>query len=175
MEDVTHDPDAAQQTVTYSLSGVDGEMTMGVQSLTASEDGLLLEMTFVPEYEGEEGPVDFEALHGAGGAMSHLLPTLNDRETFTQYFVPTSDPGKRTQGWGFGTIEAWATEVGGIEAPSGEIFSFWAHFPTPEDDIDVIDIAVVPGVQEFKDVEIDWGDVEPGSAPKGTEGSKEDG
>ena len=41
-------------------------------------------------------------------------------------------------------------------------------FPTPEDDIETVDIAVIPGMQEFRDVTIDWGSNEPASTTRAT-------
>jgi len=72
---------------------------------------------------------------------------------------------------------AWASAIGDVEVRSGEQYLHWAYFPAPEDDIDTVDVAVIPGAQEFRDVHIDWGDAEPGSAGTGQaseEGSDDD-
>lgn len=166
--DESRHPDNAQQVVTYPLPEVEGEMTMGLQSLTANEQGLLLSVSFVPDYddETEDGPLTMFELHGPDGISGHnayLLPTLSDRQNFKQYYVPTPDLRHRAQGWAGRSADAWATQLEGFGLTSGEVFSLWAYFPVPEDDIDVIDVAVMPGAPEFQSVEIDWGDVQPGA------------
>lgn len=163
-EDDSRHPDQAQQTVTYPLPEVDGEMTVGLQSLVAGDETLLLSVSFVPEYDEDESMTMYE-LHQPGGASGHnayLLPTVSDRQNFKQYYVPTPDPSSRAQGWVGRGAEAWATQVEGFGLTPNEVFTMWAYFPLPEDDIDVVDVSVVPGAPEFQDVEIDWGDAQPG-------------
>lgn len=163
-EGASRHPDNAQQVTTYPLPEVEGDMTMGLQSLVAGEEGLLLSMSFVPEFE-DENPLTMFELHGPGGSSGHnayLLPTLSDRQNFKQYYVPTPEPRHRAQGWAGRSADAWATQLEGFGIRSGEVFTMWAYFPLPEDDIETVDVSVVPGAPEFQDVEIDWGDVQPG-------------
>ena len=163
-EDASRHPDNAQQVTTYPLPEVEGEMTMGLQTLVAGDEGLLLSVSFVPEYEDEDPLTMFE-LHGPRGSTgnnAYLLPTLSDRQNFKQYYVPTPEPRHRAQGWAGRSADAWATQLEGFGLRSGEVFTMWAYFPLPEDDIETVDVSVVPGAPEFQDVEIDWGDLQPG-------------
>src|SRR5699024_8242601 len=82
------------------------------------------------------------------GHNAYVLPALNDRDNFKAYYVPTPDPRQRTAGWIGRQAEAWATNVEGVPISSGEVLTLWAYFPLPEDDIDTIDVAVIPGAPE---------------------------
>lgn len=151
--------DQAQETITYSLPEVDGEMTMGIQELTASEEGMLLTVTFVPEYDDSDELMTLYQLHGRNETLETvLLPGVNDRENFKQYFVPMNHSPQRAQGWVSAGNDAWATQLGGVGLASGEPFTLWAYFATPEDEVDTVDVSVVPGAEEFRDVEITWAD-----------------
>lgn len=157
-EDVTLTMDDAVQTITYPIQGsfAEGEVTMGLHSLEVVDDAMLLTVSFVPEYEDPSEVHLFQNLHSLGSTT--LLPVVNDRENLKAYHVPRQTTNQFAQGGGWlgGSFAtgAWASPVGDIEAQHGELITHWAYFPAPEDDIDTVDVAVVPGVQEFQDVEI---------------------
>ncbi len=157
-----HHEDAAD-TITYPIStqsGMEGEISMGLHSLEVTDQGMLLTMTFVPDYDDSEGPARFhDELHTARNIDSHLLPVVNDRANLKAYYVP-NEAGDQLSGWAPGNREAWTSELN-IRPRSGETVAFWAYYPVPEDDIDTVDIAVMDGVQDFREVEIDWGSYGP--------------
>lgn len=158
-DDATLTMDDAVETITYSIQGdaAEGEITMGLQSLELVDDAMLLTLTFMPEYEDSDAVHLFQDLHGDQG-NSVLAPVVNDRANLKAYHVPrqTQNPHVQGGGWIGGSFGrgTWASPVGDVEAQSGELITHWAYFPAPEDDIDTVDVAVVPGVQEFQDVEI---------------------
>lgn len=158
--DVTLGIDDALQTITYPMtSGRDGEITMGIQSPVVNEQGMLLTVTFIPDYDDSDGTWRFhDDMHNGRNIDVHLLPLISDRANFKSYYVPNTD-GDKLDGWLSYNREPWVSTVDTSPA-SGEVVSLWAYFPAPEDDIDVVDIAVVPGVQEFRDVPVEWGDFE---------------
>lgn len=168
-EDVTLEPEEAIENITYAFQDEDhdGEITMGLHGLEVGDQGMLLTVSFVPEYDESEDVLEFGEMHDT--SLDYLLPLVSDRENFKAYYVPHTGEGGPgamqdypMSGWSTSTAgEAWASEIGGREAPSGEPMVLSTYFPIPEDDIDTVDIAVVPGVQEFTDVQIDWGDQAP--------------
>lgn len=173
-EDVTPDPEEALQSVTYPMQGpLEGEMTMGVHGLEVGEQGMLLTLTFVPEYEMEDGePAHFvQDMHSVDldNITTYLLPTVSDRENLKAYQVPREERIDTGGGWQVGTVQAWASEVD-VQIRPGETFTLWAYYPTPEDDIETADVAVVPGAPEFRDVPIEWG----GHGPAEHESSEDD-
>ncbi|MDZ5078789.1 hypothetical protein [Nesterenkonia sp. HG001] len=158
-EDMSLDIADAQYTVTYPIQGdaAEGEITMGLHSLEVDDQGMLLTVSFIPEYEDENAVHRFRTLHGHD-AGSVLLPVINDRQNFTAYHVPrqTSNQFAQGGGWLSGAFGqgAWASAIGDVEVQSGEQVTHWAYFPAPVDDVDIVDVAVIPGVQEFEGVEI---------------------
>ncbi len=161
-EDVTPDPEEALESVTYAMQGsLEGEMTMGIHGLEVGEQGMLLTLTFVPEYEMEDGePAHFvQDMHSVDldNITSFLLPVVSDRENLKAYQVPREERIDTGGGWQVDTVQAWASEVD-VQIRPGETFTLWAYYPTPEDDIETADVAVVPGAPEFRDVPIEWGD-----------------
>ncbi|GAA1810747.1 hypothetical protein [Nesterenkonia flava] len=158
-QDQTIDAQDAQQTITYPMTGeVDGEITMGLHSLEVQGETMLLTVSFVPEYDdGDEIAVFTRDMHTVQfeNVTAYLLPQVIDRQHMKSYYVPGEDGFHRT-GWASDTFHHWASTVD-HPVPSGETLIMWAHFPAPEDDVETVDVSVVPGVQEFRDVEIDWG------------------
>ncbi|HJF13326.1 MAG TPA: hypothetical protein K8V32_00785 [Enteractinococcus helveticum] len=165
--DVTQSMDDALQTITYPMQGHEGEITMGVLAPEVQGDAMLVSIVFEPEFADEttEG-VKFKDLHGSS-ANSVLMPVVSDRENFKAYHVPRETTNQFVQGggWTGGSFATgtWASAIGNVEVRSGDQYVHWAYFPTPEDDIETVDIAVIPGMQEFRDVTIDWGSNEPAS------------
>jgi hypothetical protein len=160
--DATRDMDDAVQTISYPMQGYDGEITMGILPPEVQGEAMLVSIIFQPEFEDEDEAtedVQFRDLHG-DSANSVLLPVVSDRENFKAYHVPRETTNQFVQGGGwiggsFGT-GTWASAIGDVEVRSGEQYMHWAYFPTPEDDINTVDVAVIPGMQEFRDVEINW-------------------
>lgn len=165
--DISHED--ALDTVSYEFTSpeADGEIEIGLHGLDVGEEGMLLTVSFVPEYDDSAGPQEFRAMHETYG--QYLLPMVSDRDNFKAYYVPKASE-ERTggmssepeAGW-VGNLagEAWASEIGENLVASDQTLVLWAYFPIPEDDIDTVDVAVVPGAPEFKDVEINWGDQQP--------------
>ena len=166
--DVTRQLDDAVQTITYPMQGHDGEITMGIFTPEVQGEAMLVSIVFEPEFADEDTEdVRFRDLHG-DSANTVLMPVVSDRENFKAYHVPRETENQFVQGGGwtggsFGT-GTWASPIGDVEVRSGEQYLHWAYFPAPEDDIDTVDVAVIPGMQEFRDVEIDWGSTAPGTA-----------
>ena len=163
-EDTTPDPDEAIQTVTYAMTGpTEGEMTMALHGVEVGEEGMLITVTFTPEYEQDGEPAHFiEAMHNPSRAniATYLMPVVSDRENLKAYYVPVEVPERAGGGWGTRSDNAWASDVD-VHVHSGDTLTMWAYVPTPEDDIDTVDVSVVPGAPEFRDVEIEWGDHSP--------------
>src|SRR5690625_872619 len=158
---VTRHMDDAVQTITYPMQGHDGEITMGILPPEVQGEAMLVSIIFEPEFADDEDTegVRFRDLHG-DSANTVLMPVVSDRENFKAYHVPRETTNQFVQGGGwtggsFGT-GTWASPIGDVEVRSGEQYLHWAYFPAPEDDIDTVDVAVIPGMQEFRDVEIDW-------------------
>lgn len=176
--DVTRDMDDAVQTITYPMQGHEGEITMGILPPEVQGEAMLVSIIFEPEFADEDTEdVRFRDLHG-DAANTVLMPVVSDRENFKAYHVPRETTNQFVQGGGwtggsFGT-GTWASPIGDVEVRSGEQYLHWAYFPTPEDDIETVDIAVIPGMQEFRDVAIDWGSTEPGSTSTGESAQDED-
>ena len=172
--DVTRSMDDAVQTITYPMQDHEGEITMGILTPEVQGDAMLVSIVFEPEFADDTTDgVKFRDLHGKS-ANSVLMPVVSDRENFKAYHVPRETTNQFVQGGGwtggsFGT-GTWASAIGDVEVRSGEQYMHWAYFPTPEDDIETVDIAVIPGMQEFRDVTIDWGSTEPGSGATGNSG-----
>lgn len=167
--DVTVHMDDAVQTITYPMQGHEGEITMGILPPEVQGEAMLVSIIFQPEFadaEDAEG-VRFRKLHG-DSANTVLMPVVSDRENFKAYHVPRETTNQWVQGggWTGGTFGngTWASPIGEVEVRSGEQYMHWAYFPTPEDDIETVDIAVIPGMQEFRDVKIDWGSSQPASS-----------
>lgn len=171
-QDVTLTLDDAVQTITYPMQGYDGEITMGVITPEVQGETMLVSIIFEPEFADEENneAVRFGNLHGES-SKSVLMPVVSDRQNFKAYHVPRETTNVHVQGggWNGGSFATgtWASPIGNVDVRSGEQYVHWAYFPAPEDDIDTVDIAVIPGMQEFRDIEIDWGSTEPGSAGTG--------
>lgn len=166
--DVTRQMNDALQTITYPMQGHEGEITMGIFAPEVQGETMLVSMLFEPEFDDEETEgVQFRKLHGEP-AKNVLMPVVSDRENFKAYHVPRETTNEFVQGggWTGGSFGAgtWASTIGDVEVRSGEQYVHWAYFPAPEDDIDTVDIAVIPGVQEFRNIEIDWGSTQSGSA-----------
>lgn len=170
-EDVTLQLDDAEQTISYPMQGYDGEITMGIFTPKVQGETMIVSVVFEPVFadEDEDGVKFKELHHDTPNAV--LMPVVSDRENFKAYHVPRETTNQHAQGggWAGGMFAdgTWASAIGDVEVRSGEQYQHWAYFPAPEDDIDTVDIAVVPGMQEFRDVPIDWGSAEPGST--GTE------
>lgn len=167
-KDVTLQLDDAQQTISYPMQGHDGEITMGIFAPEVQGETMLVSVVFEPVFadENDEEGVKFKELHNdSPGAV--LMPVVSDRENFKAYHVPRETTNQFAQGggWAGGMFAdgTWASAIGDVEVRSGEQYLHWAYFPAPEDDIDTVDIAVIPGMQEFRDVPIEWGSTEPGS------------
>ncbi|WP_150460656.1 hypothetical protein [Nesterenkonia ebinurensis] len=162
--DSTLNHEDAVDTITYPIStssGIEGEISMGLHSLEVTDQGMLLTMSFVPEYDDSNRPERFyDGLHTARNIDSHLMPVVSDRANMKAYYVP-NEAGEHLFGWVPANRGPWASGLD-IRPRSGETVAFWAYYPVPEDEIEVVDIAVMDGVQEFRDVEIDWGAYEPG-------------
>lgn len=163
-EDTTPDPDEALQSVTYAMTGpTQGEMTMALHGVEVGEEGMLITVTFTPEYEQDGEPAHFiEDMHNPSRAniAAYLMPVVSDRENLKAYYVPVEVPERAGGGWGTRSDNAWASDVD-VHVHSGDTLTMWAYVPTPEDDIDTVDVSVVPGAPEFRDVEIEWGDHSP--------------
>lgn len=163
-EDTTPDPDEALQSVTYTMTGpTQGEMTMALHGVEVGEEGMLITVTFTPEYEQDGEPAHFiEDMHNPSRAniAAYLMPVVSDRENLKAYYVPVEVPERAGGGWGTRSDNAWASDVD-VHVHSGDTLTMWAYVPTPEDDIDTVDVSVVPGAPEFRDVEIEWGDHSP--------------
>ena len=165
--DVTRSMDEVLQTITYPMQDHEGEITMGIMAPEVQGEAMLVSIVFEPEFADEttEG-VQFKDLHG-DSANSVLMPVVSDRENFKAYHVPRETTNQFVQGggWTGGSFATgtWASAIGNVEVRSGDQYVHWAYFPTPEDDIETVDIAVIPGMQEFRDVTIDWGSNEPAS------------
>lgn len=163
-EDTTPDPDEALQSVTYAMTGpTQGEMTMALHGVEVGEEGMLITVTFTPEYEQDGEPAHFiEDMHNPPRAniAAYLMPVVSDRENLKAYYVPVEVPARAGGGWGTRSDNAWASDVD-VHVHSGDTLTMWAYVPTPEDDIDTGDVSVVPGAPEFRDVEIEWGDHSP--------------
>jgi|GEM_PF-2364313 len=163
-EDTTPDPDEALQSVTYAMTGpTQGEMTMALHGVEVGEEGMLITVTFTPEYEQDGEPAHFiEDMHNPSRAniATYLMPVVSDRENLKAYYVPVEVPERAGGGWGTRSDNAWASDVD-VHVHSGDTLTMWAYVPTPEDDIDTVDVSVVPGAPEFRDVEIEWGDHSP--------------
>ena len=159
-EDTTPDPDEALQTATYAMTGpIEGEMTMALHGVEVGEEGMLITVTFTPEYEQDGEPAHFiEDMHNPSRAniATYLMPVVSDRENLKAYYVPVEVPERAGGGWGTRSDNAWASDVD-VHVHSGDTLTMWAYVPTPEDDIDTVDVSVVPGAPEFRDVEIEWG------------------
>lgn len=163
--DVTRDLDDAVQTITYPMQGHEGDITMGIFAPEVQGETMLVSVVFEPEFADEQPEgVRFQDLHGETG-NTVLAPVVSDRENFKAYHVPREATYGFVQGGGWiGSSFAngtWASPIGDVEVRSGEQYLHWAYFPAPEDDIDTVDIAVIPGMQEFRDIEIDWGSSTP--------------
>lgn len=175
-QDGTPRMDDAMETITYPMQGYDGEITMGLLPPEVQGDSMQVSVVFEPQFENEDESVEFRELHGEIGSV--LAPVVNDRENMKAYHVPrvSTNPHVQGGGWFAGRFapETWASAIGSVEMRSGEQYVHWAHFPAPEDDIDTVDVAVVPGAQEFQNVQIDWGDTQPGSADTGESTDDED-
>lgn len=91
-EDATPDPDEAIQTVTYDMTGpTEGEMTMALQGLEVSDEGMLVTVTFTPEYEQDGDPAHFvRDMHDPAyeNITEYLLPVVSDRANLKAYHVP---------------------------------------------------------------------------------------
>lgn len=162
--DSTLNHEDAVDTITYpiaSSSGIEGEISMGVRSWEVTDQGMLLTMSFVPDDDDSDGPVRFfDGLYIAGNIDSYLLPAVNDRRNMKAYYVPDAE-GEHLSGWTYFRTESWASSMD-IHVRSGETAVLWAYYPVPEDKVDTVEVAVMPGVQDFRDVQINWGDYEPG-------------
>lgn len=165
-QDVTASMDDAVQTITYPMQDHDGEITMGMLSLEVQGESMQVSVVFEPQFDNEDDTAEFSKLHGETGSV--LAPAVNDRENMKAYNVPrkTTNPHVQGGGWLGGSFApgTWASAIGDVEVRSGGQYVHWANFPVPEDDIETVDVSVVPGAQEFRDVEINWGDTQPGSA-----------
>lgn len=163
-EDATPDPDEAIQTVTYDMTGpTEGEMTMALQGLEVSDEGMLVTVTFTPEYEQDGDPAHFvRDMHDPAyeNITEYLLPVVSDRANLKAYHVPREQQMNYGGGWFPSAAQAWASSVN-VNVHSGDTLTMWAYVPTPEDDIDTVDVAVTPGAPEFRDVEIEWDDHSP--------------
>lgn len=176
--DVTRSMDEALQTITYPMQGHEGEITMGIFAPEVQGEAMLVSILFEPKFEDEESEgVQFNELHDEFG-KNVLMPVVSDRENFKAYHVPRETTNEFAQGggWTGGSFGAgaWASMIGDVEVRSGEQYLHWAYFPAPEDDIETVDIAVIPGMQEFRDVTIEWGSTEPGSATTGDSSQDDD-
>src|SRR5699024_12254803 len=107
-------------------------------------------------------------------AFSVGMPVVSDRENFMGCHVPRMETIDFVQGggWAGGSIGkgTGASAIGDVDVQAGAQYLHWTYFPTPVDDIDTVDIAVIPGVQEFRDVEIGWGATEPGAGEEAAQG-----
>lgn len=168
-QDVTASMDDAVQTITYPVEGYDGEITMGLLPLAVQGESMQVTVVFEPQFDNEDDSVEFSDLHGETSPV--LAPVVNDRENMKAYNVPreTTNPHVQGGGWIPGQFASgtWASAIGDVEVSSGGQYVHWANFPAPEDDIDTVDVAVVPGAQEFQDVQINWGETQPGSVDTG--------
>ena len=178
-QDATASMDDAVETITYPMQEHEGEITMGLLTPEVEGDSMLVSVVFQPDFADDGEAVQFSTLHGAVGGV--LAPAVSDRQNMKAYHVPREVTHESVQGGGWLSGAhaggAWASAIGDVEVRSGEQYLHWAYFPAPEDDIDTVDVAVIPGAQEFRDVHIDWGDAEPGSAGTGQaseEGSDDD-
>ena len=173
--DATRDLADAVETISYPMQGYDGEITMGIFPPEVQGETMLVSVVFQPEFSDDSADdVRFADLHGTSG-LSVLMPVVSDRQNFTVYHVPRMSTSDFAQGsgWTGGSVGdgTWASAIGDVKVQSGAQYLHWAYFPAPVDDIDTVDIAVIPGVQEFRDVEIDWGATEPGA---GEEAAQDD-
>lgn len=141
----------------------EGEISMALHGVEVGAEGMLVTVSFTPEYEQGDEPAHFiEDMHNPNNAniINYLLPVVSDRENLKAYYVPLMNDHRSGSGWSAGNDTAWASDVD-YHVHSGDTLTMWAYVPTPEDDISTVDVAVTPGAPEFRDVEIEWGDHSP--------------
>ncbi|WP_258933652.1 hypothetical protein [Nesterenkonia pannonica] len=143
------DPEDAAQTVTYSIPNpdIDGDITVGFHHLRARDETMELLLTVTPEF-GEHEAYNLFTLHDG-----RFAARLSDRQNLKQYTILGAQHGS----------PGWATPgtPGEVEIHDGETLAYWANYPIPEDDIDVVSISVHENAPELEDVDIDWGEAEP--------------
>ncbi|MEE6280708.1 hypothetical protein [Georgenia sunbinii] len=136
-------PADAIDTITYALPGADeraeATATVGLHSLRVDGETMLLELSFTPEFNGDDTYGIYEMNGG-----SKLMPVLNDRQNLKQYTVLSVNGSTE---WATGTVNA------DPKVSSGQTLHYWGYFAAPEDDIDTISVGV--GTVEFDDVTIE--------------------
>ncbi len=136
-------PDDAIETIVYQLPGADerdeATVTVGLHALRVDGEVTVLELSFTPEFRGEDTYSIYEMNGG-----NRISPVLNDRENLKQYTV-----------LGGSGYDGWATDSGPLqpEVASGQTLRYWAHFAAPEDDIDTLSVGVGP--VEFENVTLE--------------------
>lgn len=160
-EDQTLTMDDAVAQISYPLTEGSGSMTMGLHAPIVDGDTMLVQVTFSAYFDNPNDDSEyFNRLHGVAG-WNMLAPIVHDRANMKSYFVPRTK-GVDNEGGGWlssGQSKAsWGSEMGRTQITHGEEYTMWSYFPAPEDDIEVVDVSVVPGVQEFKDIELEFVD-----------------
>lgn len=142
------------ETMTVPMVEDQGEVAIGLHSLVHEGEAMVLTVSFTPDLESEEDIRLSEMFNLRPGHENSLRPYLNDRENLKRYSVLGHGHGDR--GWqssGFDSIFV-----------DGEPGYYWAHFPAPEDDIDAVNVSVLPDVPDFEDVEIQQSSAVPDEA-----------
>lgn len=148
----------ALQSITYPALGTDGEITAGLQGLTIDGETMLLELTFVADYDESAGTMTFNELHGLGdqAGNAHIAPVIHDRQNTKSYHVLSTDSHRLASYRGstaFGDT-IWSTEVNNRELAPGQTLYVWAVYAAPQDDIEAVSVSFDPGAPEFQDVQL---------------------
>jgi len=134
-------PEEAVEIITYELPDEDLEVTVGLHSLQVDGEVMRLDLSFTPDGRPNE------TYHiNAMNRSSRMYPVLNDRENLKQYSLLRSS----------GTVWATDTSPFGTEVANGQTLMYYGYYAAPEDDIETLDIAVIDGLVEFTDAQIQW-------------------
>ncbi|GAA4910366.1 hypothetical protein [Nesterenkonia rhizosphaerae] len=148
----------ALQTITYPAQAVEGEITAGLQSLTVDGETMLLELTFVADYDDSSGTMTFNELHGFADSLgnAYIAPVLHDRQNTKSYHVLTTDNRRMESYRASASLgdTAWSSTVRDRELSPGETLYTWATYAAPQDDIEMVSVSFDRTAPEFQDVQI---------------------
>lgn len=141
-------PEDAIETITHEVPGDSStSVEVGFHGLRVEGEVMLLELSFTGEFYGSQPMNVYSMLGGTA-----IYPELNDRQNLKQYTVIGSGHNR------------WSTPATNSAShyESGQTAPYWAYYAAPVDDIETITVSVIPGSVEFEDVEIEWGESDPG-------------
>ncbi|WP_421742413.1 hypothetical protein [Cellulomonas sp.] len=124
--------------------GSDSQVRVEVEPLVVQGRTMELRVWFTPDDDSlaDGDTVNVYGLTGEGD----LLPSLNDLEHLTQYFV-LSETGQQ-----------WATDTVRAEAANGEPVLYQAWFAAPTEQVEALDLSLVASWAPFENVPVTYED-----------------